>query len=310
MRSLVHAAQSMILPSRSSGSRRPARAASVGQQSEGFYRERSLLLARRATLIDLRQERDAWRVQSQRLAEKGANGPRVVGGCWADPPRRTHEPRQQVDQLLVRLVSLDRCLHCFAARPHITTTPRGYLGQDGWGNEGGERARCSAGGTYEPCLPLQADWIGSRAAVAMAVEVLAEAGIWVDGTQFQWTRATAAAIAPCTFRSGTTARRATGPLGPAGPAGPGGPAEPGSPLAPTAPGGPGLPWGPGEPSLQPEANIATAAIAASRLTRMGRLLCGRSRERVPPQLAVFSFKVIARPACAHLANSKSPRGAS
>src|SRR6476659_1620886 len=46
----------------------------------------------------------------------------------------------------------------------------GRHGQDHSGSEGGERARNVVGGVEEPRLPPQANWIGSRAIVAMAVQ--------------------------------------------------------------------------------------------------------------------------------------------
>src|ERR1700687_173195 len=46
----------------------------------------------------------------------------------------------------------------------------GWHGQDHTRSEGGERTRSPAGGTEERCLPLQANWIGSWTAVAMAVQ--------------------------------------------------------------------------------------------------------------------------------------------
>src|SRR5450759_596404 len=47
---------------------------------------------------------------------------------------------------------------------------RGRHGQDRAGSEGGKRAGRSSAGADEPRLSLQTDWIGSRAAVAVAVQ--------------------------------------------------------------------------------------------------------------------------------------------
>src|SRR6516164_6804180 len=46
----------------------------------------------------------------------------------------------------------------------------GWHGQDRSGSEGGERTGSSADGTEGLCLPLQAHWIGSWTAVAMALQ--------------------------------------------------------------------------------------------------------------------------------------------
>jgi len=47
---------------------------------------------------------------------------------------------------------------------------RGRHGQDRAGSEGDERTRGAAAGSDEPQLPLQADWIGSRATIAVAFQ--------------------------------------------------------------------------------------------------------------------------------------------
>src|ERR1035437_3604962 len=47
---------------------------------------------------------------------------------------------------------------------------RGRHGQDRAGSEGGKRAGSFSAGFGEPRLSLQTDWIGSRAAVAVAVQ--------------------------------------------------------------------------------------------------------------------------------------------
>ena len=41
-------------------------------------------------------------------------------------------------------------------------------GEKGEESEGGERARGAAASSDEPQLPVQADWIGSRATIAVA----------------------------------------------------------------------------------------------------------------------------------------------
>src|SRR5450756_3062456 len=48
---------------------------------------------------------------------------------------------------------------------------RGRHGQDRAGSEGGKRAGSSSAGAEKPCLSLQANWTGSRAAVAMALQL-------------------------------------------------------------------------------------------------------------------------------------------
>src|SRR5450759_5280034 len=46
---------------------------------------------------------------------------------------------------------------------------RGRHGQDRARSKSGERTRSSAAGAEKPCLSLQSNWTGSRAAVAMAL---------------------------------------------------------------------------------------------------------------------------------------------
>src|SRR6516164_5885857 len=47
-------------------------------------------------------------------------------------------------------------------------------------SEGGERARGFIGGLDEPFVPLQTDWIGSRAIIAMAVQCSRGSGLAGD----------------------------------------------------------------------------------------------------------------------------------
>jgi hypothetical protein len=44
------------------------------------------------------------------------------------------------------------------------------IGQDRSGSEGSQHTGGVIGGAKERCLPLQANWIGSRAVVTMAVQ--------------------------------------------------------------------------------------------------------------------------------------------
>ena len=53
-------------------------------------------------------------------------------------------------------------------------------GQDRSGGEGSERARGSAAGTREVHLPVQADWSGSRTAVAVASQRTGRSGLTGD----------------------------------------------------------------------------------------------------------------------------------